>query len=154
MPQPSAQKASKLTKALRRTFMRAHIALYRLSGGLLGSRVPSRSFLLLTTIGRKSGQERVTPIFYIPRDDDFILVASNWGEQFSPVWWLNLQAQPQAKVRVGRKQFVVVARQADAAERARLWPSIVARYGEFERYQQRVTREIPLVILSPQPMKL
>ena len=143
MSQPPTYK-----KALRRAFMRAHIAIYRLSGGLLGSRIPTRSFLLLTTIGRKSGQERVTPIFYIPRGDDFILIASNWGEQSSPVWWLNLQARPQARVRAGRKDLTVVARQADAAERARLWPSIAARYGEFERYQRNVEREIPLVILS------
>ena len=143
MSQPPTYK-----KALRRAFMRAHIAIYRLSGGLLGSRIPTRSFLLLTTIGRKSGQERVTPIFYIPRGDDFILIASNWGEQSSPVWWLNLQARPQARVRTGRKDLTVVARQADAAERARLWPSITARYGEFERYQRNVEREIPLVILS------
>lgn len=144
MPQRST-----LKKTLRRAFMRTHIALYRLSGGLLGSRIPTRSFLLLTTIGRKSGQERVTPIFYIPSGADFLLVASNWGEPSPPVWWLNLQAHPQARVRAGRQNLVVVARQADVEERARLWPPIVARYGEFARYQRRLTREIPLVILSP-----
>lgn len=140
---------SPIKKALRRAFMRAHITLYRVSGGLLGSRIPTRSFLLLSTIGRKSGQERVTPIFYIPRGDDFILVASNWGEPSAPVWWLNLQAQPQATVRAGRKNLAVKARQADAEERARLWPPIAARYKEFARYQKRLTREIPLIILSP-----
>ena len=138
-----------IKKTLRRAFMQAHIALYRISGGLLGSRIPTRSFLLLTTIGRKSGQERIIPIFYIPEDGDFILIASNWGEPRSPDWWLNLQAHPQARVRAGRKNLTVIARQADAEERARLWPTIVAKYGEFERYQQRVTREIPLVILTP-----
>src|SRR5258708_40203078 len=101
-------------KVLRRAFMRMHIAVYRLSGGVLGSRLPTRSFLLLTTIGRKSGRERVTPIFYIPRDNDFILVASNWGEPSQPVWWLNLQVHPQARVRAGRKNLTVVARQANA----------------------------------------
>ena len=141
---------SLLKKALRRAFMRVHIAIYRVSGGVLGSRLPARSFLLLTTIGRKSGQERVTPIFYIPHGPDFMLVASNWGEPSAPIWWLNLQAHPQARVRAGRKDLTVVARQADAEERSRLWPSLVARYREFERYQQRLTREIPLVILSPQ----
>jgi F420H(2)-dependent quinone reductase len=138
-----------MKKALRRAFMRVHIAIYRVSGGLLGSRIPTRSFLLLTTLGRKSGQERVTPIFYIPSGEDFILVASNWGEPTLPLWWLNLQAHPQAKVRAGRKRLAVVARQADAEEHARLWPAIIARYGEFARYQRRLEREIPLVILSP-----
>lgn len=129
--------------------MRAHIALYRASGGLLGSRIPTRSFLLLTTIGRKSGQERVIPIFYVPRGKDFILIGSNWGEPTPPLWWLNLQAHPQAKVRAGRKEFTVVARLANPEERAKLWPAITARYREFERYQSHVAREIPLVILSP-----
>lgn len=138
-----------LKRTLRKAFMRLHIALYRLSGGLLGSRIPTRSFLLLTAIGRKSGQERVIPIFYIPHGDEFILIGSNWGEPSSPAWWYNLQAHPRAKVRAGRRDIQVVAHQADPEERARLWPSIIARYGEFARYQQRVTREIPLIILSP-----
>jgi len=138
-----------MKRALRRAFMRAHIALYRLSGGLLGSRIPGRSFMLLTTIGCKSGLERVTPIFYLPKADQFLLIASNWGGQQQPSWWLNLQAHPQAKVRVGRRHLTVMARQADAEERARLWPSIVSRYAEFARYQQQVTREIPIIILSP-----
>lgn len=142
-----------IQRTLRRAFMRMHIALYRISGGLLGSRIPTRSFLLLTTIGRKSGQERVTPIFYVPRDGDFILIASNWGGPTSPDWWLNLQAHPQARVQAGRKNLAVVARQADAEERAHLWPAIVARYGEFQRYQQHLTREIPLVILTPYSQK-
>ena len=149
MPQSQPQQPDKMKRALRRAFMRVHIALYRLSGGLLGSRSPGRSFMLLTTIGRKSGLERVTPIFYLPKADHFLLIASNWGGQQQPIWWLNLQAHPQAKVRVGRKNLTVIARQADAEERARLWPSIVSRYTEFAHYQQQVTREIPIIILSP-----
>lgn len=149
MPEDHTGKLGKRKKALRRAFMRAHIALYRLSGGILGSRFPTRSFLLLTTIGRKSGQERVTPIFYIPEASSFLLIASNWGEPYPPAWWLNLQAHPQARVRVGSKNLSVVARQANPEERAHLWPSITSRYGEFARYQQQVKREIPVVILDP-----
>jgi F420H(2)-dependent quinone reductase len=102
MPQSQPQRPRRMKRALRRAFMRARISLYRLSGGLLGSRIPGRSFMLLTTIGRKSGLERVTPIFYLPKADQFLLIASNWG---------------------GQQQFA--------------------------RYQQQVTREIPIIILSP-----
>ncbi|HEU5382658.1 MAG TPA: nitroreductase family deazaflavin-dependent oxidoreductase [Ktedonobacteraceae bacterium] len=144
-----AKSVRRSTRALRRAFMRLHIALYRLSGGALGSRFASRSFLLLTTIGRKSGRERVTPIFYIPDAGRFILIASNWGAASDPIWWLNLQAHPQAKVRIGRNHLAVVAQLADGEERARLWLSVTSRYIEFARYQQRVTREIPVVILTP-----
>jgi deazaflavin-dependent oxidoreductase (nitroreductase family) len=149
MSQKRSQQGNKSKKALRRAFMRAHIALYRLSGGLIGSRIAGRHFLLLTTTGRKSGRERVTPILYIPEAKNFLLIASNWGEAYAPAWWLNLQEHPQARVRVGRKTLVVIARQARAEERAHLWPSIIARYKEFAHYQQQVEREIPVIILSP-----
>lgn len=152
MSQRPSRSTGRLIRALRRTFMRFHVALYRFSDGLLGGRAPGRSFLLLTTIGRKSGRERVTPILYIPEGHDFILVASNWGEPFLPAWLLNLQAQPQARVHVGRRHLAVVAHQADPEERASLWLSIVARYGEFARYQRGLVREIPLIILRPTPL--
>ncbi len=149
MTEKHASQPDTFKKTLRRICMRLHIGLDRLSGGLLGSRIPGRSFLLLTTTGRKSGLLRVTPIFYIPDGERFLLVASNWGGPTDPIWWLNLQANHQASVRAGRKQFTVVAHQADSEERAHFWPTITARYKEFPRYQQRITREIPLIILSP-----
>jgi len=141
--------SSRLGRALKRAFMQAHIALYRLSGGVLGRRFGRQSFLLLTTTGRKSGRERVTPLFYLPEGNDFMLIASNWGEATDPNWWQNLQAHPQAQVQVGQRNLTVSARQVGPEERARLWPFITARYPNFANYQRGITREIPVVLLTP-----
>ena len=106
--------------------------------------------LLLNTIGRKTGQPRTTPLLYLQDEDDLVIVASYGGAPSHPVWWLNLQAKPEAEVEVGRKKLRVVARQADAAERERLWPLLVAMFGEYAEYQKKTIREIPVVILHPQ----
>jgi F420H(2)-dependent quinone reductase len=132
-----------------RAFMKVHTALYRLTGGRIGGKISHRSFLLLTTIGRKSGQERVTPIFYMPEAGSFILIASNWGAPNNPQWWLNLQAHPSTKIQVGKKTIAVTATSTDAEERARLWSLVTSRYPDFADYQRRITREIPVVILTP-----
>lgn len=144
-PRPST-----MTIAFRRLFMKAHIVFYRLTGGILGGNLGGRSMLLITTVGRKSGQERITPIFYFPDDERFILVASNWGSHQHPQWWLNLQAHPQATVQVGRHTMTITATQADPEERKRLWSYVTSKYSEFENYQKGTTREIPIVILTPQ----
>jgi len=125
------------------------MSLYRLTGGTVGGKMGGRPILLLTTIGRKSGKERVTPLLYLPEGDHFIVIASNWGEANHPIWWLNLQANPRAKIQIGRKTIPVTARQAGPEERQRLWPVITSQYSNFADYQKRTTREIPVVILTP-----
>ncbi len=140
-----------LARALQRLFMRIHTALYRGTGGAIAGKFGSRSFLLLITTGRKSSRERVTPIFYQTEGNDFILVASNWGAATNPIWWLNLQANPQAKVQIGRNVIHVTARQASSEERSRLWSSITSRYPDFANYQKQTSRQIPIVLLTPLP---
>jgi len=135
--------------AMQRYFMAGHIFLYRLTGGVIGARAGWLTFLLLTTIGRKSGIVRVTPILCIPEKDRFLLIASNWGSEQDPQWWLNLQAHPQATIQVGRRILTVTARQATQEERAHMWPEITARFRNFAAYQKRLKREIPIVILTP-----
>ena len=130
-------------------FTRFHIFMYRLSCGLLGGKVGKSRVLLLTTTGRKSGKQRTSPLFYLPDGSNFILVASNGGAARHPLWWLNLQANPQAEVQVRNKHYTVTAREATPEERVRLWPLLVAMYGEYENYQRRTSRAIPVVILTP-----
>ncbi len=133
-----------------RFFTGAHTFFYRLSGGKLGGRLGKSPVLLLNTIGRKTGQPRTTPLLYLRDGDDVILVASNGGAPKHPVWWLNLQANPEAEVEIGRDKLKVTARQASAEERSRLWPMVVDMYGDYAEYQKKTTREIPVIILSPQ----
>ncbi len=136
--------------AIQRFFMKVHVFFYRLTGGLLGGKLAGRTMLLLTTTGRKSGQERVTPIFYFTDGPRFVLIGSNSGAQKHPQWWLNLQEHPQAQIQVRGRRLAVTASAASGEERQRLWSEITARYPEFNTYQQRTSREIPVVVLSPQ----
>lgn len=144
------RRPSSMTTFFRHLFVKTHIFFYRLTGGIIGSNLGGRPMLLLTTVGRKSGQERVTPILYFPDGGRFILIASNWGSHQHPQWWLNLQAHPQATIQVGRKTLTVTAAQAEAQERQRLWSFATSKYFNFDAYQKRVAREIPVVILTPQ----
>jgi len=133
---------------LQRFFMHVHIFFYQRTGGVIGSNL-GRPMLLLITIGRKSGQERITPIFYFPYEDRFVLIASNGGASQHPQWWFNLQVHSEAKVQIGRHIIAVTARQAAGEERQHLWALITSKYPEFTTYQKRTTREIPVVILTP-----
>jgi len=140
--------ARKTSKA-QRVLTRIHTFFYRLSGGKMGGRLGRSPILLLITTGRKTGKQRTTPLFYLKDGENLILVASNGGSPTHTTWWLNLQANPQAKAELGSKKLPVTARQADAEERKRLWPLLVAMYAGYAEYQKKTTREIPLVILSP-----
>ena len=137
------------TSTAQRVFTGIHTFFYRLSGGKMGGRFGRSPVLLLITTGRKTGKQRTTPLFYLKDGDNLILFASNGGSATHTTWWLNLQANPQAEVELGRKKLLVTARQADAEERKRLWPLLVAMYARYAGNQKKTAREIPLVILSP-----
>ncbi len=123
---------------------------YRLSGGKLMGRVPSGApVFLLTTTGRKSGQRRTVPLLYLADGDDFLVVGSQGGAPQHPGWFLNLEANPQAEVELGRRRVPVTARRLSGEERDRVWPRLVAIYPPYEEYRRRTTRSIPVVRLSP-----
>ncbi len=147
---PAIQPRPKGNADTTRYFTELHIKLYRLTGGVLGRKFGKYVFLLLTAVGRKSGKERVTPLFYQAEGGRFLVIASNWGGEKDPLWWLNLQANPRAHIQIGRRTIAVTATRADPEEHKRLWPEIAARYSRFARYQAGITREIPIVILTPE----
>jgi F420H(2)-dependent quinone reductase len=122
---------------------------YRLSGGRLLGSFDGNPVLLLHHVGRRSGEERVTPLLYLEDGDDLVIVASMGGTPKHPAWFHNLTARADTEVEVGRERRAVSARAAGPEERARLWPRLVDHYPAFDRYQARTEREIPVVILSP-----
>ena len=128
---------------------RLHAWLYRVTGGRLGHRAGHITNLLLTTTGRKSGQARTVTLTYMAEGESYVLVASNGGADRHPVWWLNLQKNPRAQVQVGSEIFRVVAAEADAMERARLWPKLKAYNPFYAQYEQITERHIPVVVLKP-----
>jgi deazaflavin-dependent oxidoreductase (nitroreductase family) len=134
-----------------RRVMGGHTLLYKATGGLIGHRVPGvPPTLLLTHVGAKSGQKRVSPLSYTKGDgDDLVLVASKGGYPKNPAWFHNLKAHPDTEVQVGREHRPVHARVATPEERERLWPRVVANWSDYAEYQKRTDRQIPLVILEP-----
>src|SRR3954468_8028338 len=113
--------------AVGNVFMKAMSAannwVYRLSGGRIGGRFPGGApLLLLTTIGRKSGQPRTTPLIYLADGEDRVIVASKAGMDQHPLWYTNLVANADVEVEIGSERRPMRARTATAEEKARLWP--------------------------------
>ncbi len=127
-----------------------HRFVYERTGGRLGANLGGNPMLLLYTVGRKSGVERVTPLLYIPDGDRWLLVASNAGDDRPPAWYLNLEAKPEVRIRVGRELHDVRARTAPAEERAELWPRILDAWADYAVYETRTDRPIPVVVLERQ----
>jgi F420H(2)-dependent quinone reductase len=131
---------------------RAHARLIAWSGGRI-----RRSFvftggmpvLVLTTIGRKSGKRRSTPLGYLPFGDGYAVIASNAGSDRVPAWWLNLQANPEASVLAERKRSVVRARRATGTEDDMVWGEFARLNPGFDEYRTLTERRIPVIILEP-----
>lgn len=132
-----------------RLFLRAHVRLYRATGGLIGHWLGRQHCLLLTTTGRKTGRSHTQPLSYFRLDGRIYVVASNWGGDHPPAWYLNLGAQPRVAVQLRRAQWDALASSVAPEDRARLWPRLVARNPTFARYQEASAREIPVVLLRP-----
>jgi deazaflavin-dependent oxidoreductase (nitroreductase family) len=128
---------------------RAHAWLLRRSGGRLGRRFLGADVVVLRTVGRRSGQVRESPVFYVRHGGGFAVVASNAASARPPAWWLNLQAAPDADALVDGRWHPVRARRATEQETAALWPRFVAAYRGYDRYREIATRELPVVLLEP-----
>ena len=122
---------------------------YRLTGGAIGGSFAGRPILLLTTTGRRSGRPRTTPLQYFEDGGNMIVIASNGGNPRHPVWWLNLERNPEAEVQVRSDKRQVTAESAEGEERERLWEAAVATYSGYADYQKTANREIPVVVLRP-----
>ena len=135
---------------------RLNTRIYRLSGGKLGSRWRVGSarrkpapVCLLTTTGRKSGQERTVPLLYLRDGHDVVLVASQGGLPKNPAWYYNLRADPAVRIQIGSREIAYTASEADETQRARLWPRLVELYADFDTYAAWTDRTIPVVVCTP-----
>ncbi|HEX9379290.1 MAG TPA: nitroreductase family deazaflavin-dependent oxidoreductase [Gaiellaceae bacterium] len=126
-----------------------HKRVYRVTDGKIGSRIGKLPVLLLTTIGRKSGKPRTQPLAYSRVGDGYAVIASKGGAAQHPLWYLNLRANPLAEVTVGRDTQQVRARDAEGEERERLWRALADLYPGYDRYAQKTSRRIPVVVLEP-----
>jgi deazaflavin-dependent oxidoreductase (nitroreductase family) len=145
-----------LTTRLIKLMSRVNTRVYRMTGGRVGKNwrimagfkkpVP---ICLLTTTGRKSGRPRTVPLCYLQDGANIVVVASVGGLPSNPQWFGNLRANPEVEIEIGRKRTGYRARQAEAAERDRLWPRLVELYPDYASYQSWTDREIPVVICEP-----
>ncbi|WP_406287324.1 nitroreductase family deazaflavin-dependent oxidoreductase [Embleya sp. NBC_00896] len=121
--------------------------LYEESGGTKGLTVQGSPCLLIDTLGRKSGQWRRSVLIYGRDGEDYLVVASLGGSDHHPLWYLNLTANPQVRLRVETERFAATAETLSPAEKARVWPHLVEVFAPYAGYQQKTERDIPVVRL-------
>ena len=105
--------------------------------------------LLLTTRGRKSGEPRALPLIYGADGDSYIVIASKGGMPKHPLWYLNLEAEPECELQVGAKRLSARSRIAEREERERLWKKMAEVYPPYNDYQKATERTIPVIVLDP-----
>jgi len=125
--------------------MSAYIALYRFTGGRLGG----KNIVLLTTIGKKSGQPRTKPLFHLKDGSSYFVFASAGGNEKNPAWYANLAANPKVTLEDHGRTINGVASTVDGPERTRIWQTLLAQAPNFGQYEQRTTRVIPVVRIEP-----
>ena len=123
---------------------------YQKSDGKIGGRfLRGAPVCLLTTTGRKSGLPRTVPLLYLTEDEKVVVVASKGGMKSHPLWYRNLVAKAEVYIQIGEVTYEMVARTAEGAERAALWPKLVSMYQDYDTYKEWTDREIPVVVLEP-----
>lgn len=125
-----------------------HVKAYQESDGEHGYHWRGTEILLLTTTGNKSGEPHTTPLIHRTDGDDFVIVASKGGAPEDPAWFKNMQAQPEAEVQVKAEHIPVRFTVAEGEERSRLWDRMVEVWPDYEEYQKKTDREIPVVVLK------
>ena len=130
-------------------FGHEHVQRYRETGGEVGHRWKRGSkILLLTTMGRKSGEPRTTPLIYEEDGDRYVIVASKGGAPKNPGWYRNLEKDPNVELQVLDEVFPALARTAEGEERERLWELVNQQWPDYDSYQTKTDREIPVVVLE------
>ena len=125
-----------------------HVRQYEATAGKTGHDWNGTSILILHTHGRKTGEVRKFPLIYGRDGKDYVIVASRGGAPEHPGWYKNLLAHPDVEIQVHGDVIRVRARTATAQERKRVWPTMIAEWPDYDQYQAKTKREIPVVLLS------
>lgn len=126
-----------------------HIRRYVDSDGREGHEWNGVHTLLLTTRGGRSGKLRRTALIYGRDGDAYVVVASRGGARHHPAWYLNLTENPEVRLQVGAEKFTARARTAGPEEKSRLWPMMASIWSDYDNYQAKTSRDIPVAILEP-----
>lgn len=125
-----------------------HIEQYVRTEGEEGHRWRGRNTLLLTTRGRKTGRLRRTALIYGKDGDDYVVVASKGGARDHPSWYYNLVAEPRVTIQVGADVMEGTAGTATGEDRERLWKIMATGWPDYNDYQEKTDREIPVVVIE------
>jgi deazaflavin-dependent oxidoreductase (nitroreductase family) len=124
---------------------------FRANGGRVGGPLAGVTIILIHHIGARSGLERVLPLVCSPQGAGrFAIVASNGGSPTHPGWYYNLRANPRISVEMGTEMFTVLAEELEGGARAEMWRKLVAESPAVGEFQSRVSRRIPLFVLTRQ----
>lgn len=126
----------------------AHVEQYLATNGEVGHLWNGVPCLVLWTTGRKSGETRAAPLIYGARGDDVVIVASKGGAPSHPAWYRNLEADPDVEVQVGADRYAGRARVAEGDERAELWQLMAGIWPDYDDYQAKTDRQIPVVVIE------
>ena len=129
-------------------FGQEHVKRYVATDGEEGHEWNGAEVLILTTTGRRSGEQRSTPLIYGRHGDDYLVVASKGGAPEDPAWYLNLSEQPEVHVQVLGDRFTAHARTATPEEKPELWEQMTSRWPPYNDYQLKTSRDIPVVVLE------
>lgn len=130
-------------------FGQEHVDRYRATDGEEGHDwQKGTKILILTTTGRKSGEARDSALIYEPAGEAYLVVASKGGADTPPAWFLNLEAKPEVEVQVRGDRFPARARLATSEEKPDFWTTMTAAWPDYDAYQRKTEREIPVVVLE------
>jgi deazaflavin-dependent oxidoreductase (nitroreductase family) len=153
-PVPPRSNAGRLSLASHRTprtsaaLSRLHARLFKATGGRAIGRWFGMPVVIVETVGRRSGKVRRTPVIYLERGQDIVVIAANGGSDRVPAWWLNMRDAGRAIVTLHGKSWSVAPRVATGAERDELWAEFARGYPTLDEYPTFTDRELPVVVLS------
>jgi deazaflavin-dependent oxidoreductase (nitroreductase family) len=130
-------------------FVAEQVALYEATGGAEGGMLQGRPVVILSTLGRQSGNVRKTPLMRVEHNGAYAVIASMGGAPKHPVWYLNLVASPAVTLQDGPIVYEMVAREVRGDAKARWWARAVEAFPPYAEYQSKTDRRIPVVILEP-----
>ena len=129
---------------------KVHRFVLQLSGGRIGNQMGGQSILLLHHVGAKSNKHYRTPLGFVEKDGAYLLVAAAAGHPNHPGWYYNLKKNPSTTIEIMGKPIQVIAEVASTEVRDKLWIELSAKYTQFDAFQKKAGRVIPIVLLHPQ----
>jgi F420H(2)-dependent quinone reductase len=141
-----------LAATIQGSFLRLHQLLYERTDGRMGHRMIGVPTLLLRTTGRRTGAQRTNALVYAKDGDEYVVVASNGGEDNSPGWFFNVSAKPEVEIQVAQTKTTGTARVLESGDQdyERLWRLVNDNnHDRYDAYQSQTTRPIPLIVVSP-----